>query len=127
MPQRLVNQFNADERLWKKLATKRRARCKLRPRPSRERSHEPDLGFFPGMEECGLASRPQKRSSIRAFSASVTPPAPLVVWVSRTWATVSGDSLPGDALLRAGLGSFCPPMKAIGFRGKARLTAILTI
>ena len=41
-------------------------------------------------------------------------------------ATVVGDSLPGHALLRAGLGSFCPPMKAIGFREKAKLTASLT-
>ena len=32
--QRLVDQFNADEKLWKKLEPKRRARRKLRPRRS---------------------------------------------------------------------------------------------
>ena len=35
--QQLVDQFNADERLWKKLEAKWRARRKLRPRPSRKR------------------------------------------------------------------------------------------
>jgi len=33
--QRLVDQFNADERLWKKLEPKRAARRKIRPRLSR--------------------------------------------------------------------------------------------
>ena len=32
--QRLVDQFNADERLWKKLEPKRRERRKIRPRLS---------------------------------------------------------------------------------------------
>jgi hypothetical protein len=35
--QRLVDQFNADEKLWKKLEPKRRARRKLRPRRSRKK------------------------------------------------------------------------------------------
>ena len=35
--QRLVDQFNADERLWKKLEPKRRARHKLRPLLSRKK------------------------------------------------------------------------------------------
>jgi hypothetical protein len=44
--QRLVDQFNADERLWKKLAPKRRARRKLRPRPSRKALKNLDLLEF---------------------------------------------------------------------------------
>jgi hypothetical protein len=35
--QRLVDQFNADQRPWKKLEPKRRARRKLRPRLSRKK------------------------------------------------------------------------------------------
>jgi hypothetical protein len=44
--QRRVDQFNADERLWKKLEPKRRARRKLRPRPSRKASKNLDLLEF---------------------------------------------------------------------------------
>jgi hypothetical protein len=44
--QRLVDQFNADERLWKKLAPKRRARRKLRPRPSLKALKNLDLLEF---------------------------------------------------------------------------------
>ena len=46
MTQRLVDQFNADERLWKKLEPKRRARRKLRPRPSRKALKNLDLLDF---------------------------------------------------------------------------------
>ena len=38
--QHLVDQFNADERLWKKLVPKRRLRRKLRPRLSRKELKE---------------------------------------------------------------------------------------
>jgi hypothetical protein len=38
--QRLVDQFNADERLWKKLESKRSARRKLQPRLSRKKLKE---------------------------------------------------------------------------------------
>jgi len=38
--QHLVDQFNAAERLWKKLEPKRRARRKLRPRLSRKKLKE---------------------------------------------------------------------------------------
>jgi hypothetical protein len=44
--QRLVDQFNADERLWKKLEPKRRARRKLRPRLSRKKLRKLDLLEF---------------------------------------------------------------------------------
>jgi hypothetical protein len=44
--QRLVEQFNADEKLWKKLAPKRRARRKLRPRLSRNEMKKLDLAEF---------------------------------------------------------------------------------
>src|ERR1035437_481156 len=43
MTQRLVDQFNADECLCKKLEPKRRARRKLRPRPSRRGLKKLDL------------------------------------------------------------------------------------
>jgi hypothetical protein len=46
MTQRLVDQFNADERLWKKLEPKRRARRKVRPRPSRKGLKKLDLLEF---------------------------------------------------------------------------------
>ena len=46
MTQRLVDQFNADERLWKKLEPKRRARSKVRPRPSRKGLKKLDLLEF---------------------------------------------------------------------------------
>lgn len=46
MTQRLVDEFNADERLWKKLEPKRRACRKLRPRPSRKGLKELDLLEF---------------------------------------------------------------------------------
>jgi hypothetical protein len=51
--QRLVDQFNADERLWKKLEPKRRARRKLRPRRSRKKLLKIDLVEF------AKARRPQ--------------------------------------------------------------------
>ena len=41
--QRFVDHFNADEKLWKKLEPKRRARRKLRPRRSRKRLKKIDL------------------------------------------------------------------------------------
>lgn len=46
MTQRLVDQFNADERLWKKLEPKRRARRKVRRRPSRKGLKKLDLLEF---------------------------------------------------------------------------------
>jgi hypothetical protein len=44
--QRLVDQFNADERLWKKLEPRRRLRRKLRPRLSKKRLRKQDLAEF---------------------------------------------------------------------------------
>jgi hypothetical protein len=44
--QRLVDQFNADERLWKELEPNRRARRKARPRPSRKKLKALDLLEF---------------------------------------------------------------------------------
>lgn len=44
--QRLVDQFNAAERLWKKLEPKRRARRKLRPRLSCRKLKRLDLLEF---------------------------------------------------------------------------------
>src|SRR5258708_26857842 len=44
--QRLVEQFNADERLWKKLGPRRKARRKLRPRLSRKKLKKLDLSEF---------------------------------------------------------------------------------
>jgi hypothetical protein len=44
--QRLVDQFNADERLWRKLAPKRRAHRKLRPWLSRKQLKALDLLEF---------------------------------------------------------------------------------
>ena len=44
--QRLVDEFNADERLWKKLEPRRRARRKLRPRLARKELRRLDLQEF---------------------------------------------------------------------------------
>ncbi len=44
--QRLVDQFNADERLWIKLEPRRRVRRKLRPSLSRKKLKELDLLEF---------------------------------------------------------------------------------
>ena len=44
--QRLVDQFNADEWLWRKLEPRRRARRKLRPRLSRKNLKKLDLLDF---------------------------------------------------------------------------------
>jgi len=44
--QRVVDQFNADERLWKKLEPLRKARRKLRPRLSRKKLKKLDLAEF---------------------------------------------------------------------------------
>ena len=44
--QRLVDQFNADERLWKKLEPKRRTRRKLWPRLARKELSRLDLLEF---------------------------------------------------------------------------------
>ncbi len=44
--QRLVDQFNADERLWKKLEPKRRARRKLQPGLSLRKLKKLDLLEF---------------------------------------------------------------------------------
>lgn len=44
--QRLVDQFNADEKLWKKLEPRRRARRKLRPRLSKKKLKKLDLQEF---------------------------------------------------------------------------------
>jgi len=44
--QRLVDQFNADEQLWKTLEPARRARRKMRPRLSRKQSKALDLLEF---------------------------------------------------------------------------------
>ena len=46
MTQRLVDQFNADARLWKKLEPKRRVRRKVRPRLSRRKLKRLDLLEF---------------------------------------------------------------------------------
>jgi hypothetical protein len=44
--QRLVAQFNADERLWKKLEPRRKARRKLRPRLSAKKLEKLGLSEF---------------------------------------------------------------------------------
>ena len=44
--QRLVDQFNADERLWRSLEPKRRARRKLLPKLSRRKRKKLDLLDF---------------------------------------------------------------------------------
>jgi hypothetical protein len=44
--QRLVDQFNANERLWKKLEPRRRARRKLRPLLSKKQLKKLDLLEF---------------------------------------------------------------------------------
>ncbi|MGO8931320.1 MAG: hypothetical protein ACLQU3_31065 [Limisphaerales bacterium] len=44
--QRLADQFNADEALWRKLEPRRRARRKLRPRLSRKKLKKADLLEF---------------------------------------------------------------------------------
>jgi hypothetical protein len=44
--QRVVEQFNGDERLWKKLEPLRKARRKLRPRLSRKKLKKLDLAEF---------------------------------------------------------------------------------
>ncbi len=44
--QRLVDQFNADERLWKKLEPRRRLRRKLLPGVSKKKLKELDLAEF---------------------------------------------------------------------------------
>lgn len=46
MTQRLVDQFNSDEQLWKKLEPRRRARRKLRPRLSKKNLKKLDLAEF---------------------------------------------------------------------------------
>jgi len=46
MTQRLVDQFNADERLWQKLEPKRQARRKVRPRLSSKKLKRLDLLEF---------------------------------------------------------------------------------
>jgi hypothetical protein len=46
MTQRLVDQFNADERLWKKLEPRRKARRKLRPSLSKKKLKRLDLAEF---------------------------------------------------------------------------------
>jgi len=46
MTQRLVDQFNAEARLWKKLEPKRRVRRKVRPRLSRRKLKRLDLLEF---------------------------------------------------------------------------------
>jgi len=44
--QRLVDQFNADERLWKNLEPRRRLRHKVCPRLSKEKFKKLDLAEF---------------------------------------------------------------------------------
>ena len=44
--QRLVDQFNADERLWRKLEPRRRARRKLKPLISAKKRKKQDLAEF---------------------------------------------------------------------------------
>ena len=46
LTQSLVDQFNADERLWKKLDPLRRARRKLRPGLSKKKLKKLDLAVF---------------------------------------------------------------------------------
>jgi hypothetical protein len=55
MTQRLVEQFNADERLWQKLEPRRRLRRKLRPRLGKKKLKKIDLAEFARMrppQEC---------------------------------------------------------------------------
>lgn len=44
--QRVVDQFDADERLWEKLETRRQLRRKLRPRLSKKKLKKLDLAEF---------------------------------------------------------------------------------
>jgi hypothetical protein len=44
--QRLVDLFNADEKLWRKLEPRRKARRKLRPRVSKKKLKKRDLLEF---------------------------------------------------------------------------------
>ena len=44
--QRLVDQYNADAGLWRKLAPRRKARRKLRPRLSKKKLKKLDLAEF---------------------------------------------------------------------------------
>jgi hypothetical protein len=44
--QSLVEQWNADERLWQKLALRRRLRCARRPNLTEAEHHNLDLGEF---------------------------------------------------------------------------------
>jgi len=46
VPQQLVEQLNADERLWKTLASRRRGRRKLHPFVSRKQRKKHDLLEF---------------------------------------------------------------------------------
>jgi len=46
MTQRLADQFNADERLWKKLEPRRRLRRKAKPRLSRKKLKKLALAEF---------------------------------------------------------------------------------
>jgi hypothetical protein len=44
--QRLINEFNADEAVWRKLAWKRRLHRLLRPKMSRKKRRQMDLADF---------------------------------------------------------------------------------
>ena len=69
--QRLVDQFNADERLWKKLEPRRRAQRKLRPRRSRKKLKKIDLLEFararPPQDCIGEWIEPQSKALLKAF------------------------------------------------------------
>ena len=65
--QRLSDQFNADEKLWKKLAPKRRARRKLRPRRSHKKLKQIDLLEFakthPPLDCVGEWIEPERKTA----------------------------------------------------------------
>ena len=61
--QGIVDQFNANERLWKKLEPKRRLRRKLRPRLSRKK-----------LKDLALLSSPKARPPLDCISADLIEP-----------------------------------------------------
>jgi hypothetical protein len=69
--QRLADQFNADEKLWKKLGPKRRARRKLRPPRPRKQLKKIDLLEFakarPPQDCIGEWIEPQSKALLKAF------------------------------------------------------------
>ena len=73
--QRLVDQFNADERLWQQLEPGRRARRKLRPKLSRKQSKALDLLEFERArppQDC-TGQQIQRQKSDHASSRTANP------------------------------------------------------